>query len=343
MTRIAINGFGRIGRQAYKVALEKNNIEVVAINDLAPVEVSKHLLKYDSVYNTYEKTIEILNESEKTFLVVDGKKTEMIMISDPEKLPWKDMSIDVVLECTGRFEEDRASYAHIRAGAKRVVISAPAKGEGNVPTFLIGVNDQNYSNDEIVSNASCTTNNVGPVTKVILEKFGIKKAAITTIHSYTATQNLVDGFTKASGDDLRRSRAAAQNIVPSTTGAAISTTETLPQLKGKFDGMSVRVPTICGSLTDFTFLLERSTTKEEVKNAFIEASKDPRCKGVLEVTSDPIVSTDIIGKTASAIVDLELIKVIDGDLLKVLAWYDNEMGYSNRLIEMALVVGNSLH
>lgn len=344
MTRIAINGFGRIGRQAYKIALERDDIEVVVINDLAPVEISAHLLTFDSVYGIYPHKVEIESQGQgmKQYLVVNGKKAEMISVAEPEKLPWANMNIDVVLECTGRFEEDRSSEAHLKAGAKRVVLSAPAKGEGNVPTYLMGVNDEVYKGDEIISNASCTTNNVGPVTKVMLEKFGIKKAAITTIHSYTATQNLVDGYTKAAGDDLRRSRAAAHNIVPSTTGAAISTTEAITELKGKFDGMSVRVPSICGSLTDFTFLVEKGTTEDEVRNAFIEASKEAKFKGVLEVTNKPIVSSDIIGNKASAIVDLELIKVIDGDLVKVLAWYDNEAGYANRLVEMAVTVARSL-
>lgn len=337
MIKIAINGFGRIGRAAFKVALKRTDLEVVAINDLTDTTVLAHLLKYDSAYGGFDGTV----SAEADGLIVNGKKYKVTAEKEPASLPWGEMQVDVVLECTGRFVKDDAANAHLQAGAKRVVVSAPTKG-GDTQTFLLGVNSDMYRGQAMVSNASCTTNCVGPVTSVIDNAFGIAKAALTTVHSYTAEQNLVDGPPPGLKGDLRRARASAQNIVPTSTGAAISTTEVLPQLKGVFDGLALRVPTIVGSLSDFTFLLKRNTTAEEVNHVFERAASEAVYKGILAVTKDEIVSTDIIGNSHSAIVDLSLTKVIDGNLLKVIAWYDNEWGYANRLVEMAVHVGKNL-
>ncbi|MCR4279094.1 MAG: type I glyceraldehyde-3-phosphate dehydrogenase [bacterium] len=331
MPRIAINGFGRIGRNTLKAGLGKKGFDIVAINDLTDIETLAHLLRHDTVYGPFLKTV----KATKTDLIINGKKIPVFSEKDPSQLPWKKLKVDVVLECTGFFRTREEASKHVEAGAKRVIISAPAKGEG-VPTHVIGVNEKGARNGAVViNNASCTTNCVSPIAAVLQSTFGIKKAMVTTIHSYTAGQNLVDGPNK----DLRRARAAAQNIVPTTTGAAIATTEAIPELKGKFDGVSIRVPMLVVSLSDFTFLLKRKTTIEEVNNAFRKAAKNILYKGILEVTDEELVSSDFIGNSASAIVDLPMTQVVDGDLVKVLAWYDNEWGYSNRLAEMAVLIG----
>ncbi len=328
MKKIAINGFGRIGRAAFKIALEKNDVEVVAINDLTDATILAHLLQYDTAYGHYRKSV----EAKEGKLVVDGKFYPVYAEPDPKKLPWGELGVDVVLECTGRFTDKAGAGQHIEAGAKKVILSAPAKGDDDsVPTFLIGVNEDTYHEEAVISNASCTTNSLAPVAKIIHEKFGIAKALMTTIHSYTADQNIQDGPHK----DLRRARAAAQNIVPTTTGAAIAVTQVIPELKGLFDGHSMRVPTIVVSLTDFTFVLKQKTTVEEVNAVLKQATQEARYRKVLAVTEEPLVSSDFIGNPYSSIVDLALTKVIDGDLVKVVAWYDNEWGYSNRLVEMA--------
>lgn len=333
--RVAINGFGRIGRAAFKIALEKKDIEIVAINDLTEPEILAHLLSHDTAYGNYRKKVEVKNGK----LVVDSKEFSVYAEPDPEKLPWKDLNVDVVLECTGRFTDKTAASEHIKAGAKRVVLSAPAKGEdASLPTYLIGVNNEKYNKDEVISNASCTTNSLAPVAQIIHEKFGIEKALMTTVHSYTADQSLQDGPHK----DLRRARAAAHNIVPTTTGAAIAVTQVMPELEGHFDGLSIRVPTIVVSLSDCTFLLKNKTTKEEINQVLTDASHNPRYAHVLAVTNEPLVSSDFIGDPHSSIVDLSLTKVIDGDLVKIVAWYDNEWGYSNRLVEMASLVGQAI-
>ncbi|NTV54950.1 MAG: type I glyceraldehyde-3-phosphate dehydrogenase [Candidatus Moranbacteria bacterium] len=325
--RIAINGFGRIGRSAFKIALERKGAEVVAINDLTDATTLAHLLRYDTAYGTYRREV----TSEPGAIIVDGKRYPVYAEPDPKKLPWEDLGVDVVLECTGRFVDGESAGQHLTAGAKKVVLSAPPKGENEIPTYLIGVNDREYKGEPIISNASCTTNCLAPVAKIVEEEFGIVKAMMTTIHSYTADQNLQDGPHK----DFRRARAAAQNIVPTSTGAAVSVTRLLPQIGGKFDGLAVRVPTIVTSLTDFTFLVGRKTTAEEV-NAVIEAaSHEKEYSRALAVTREPLVSSDFIGNPFSSIVDLSLTKVVDGDLVKVMAWYDNEWGYSNRLVELA--------
>lgn len=334
--KVAINGFGRIGRQAFKIALEKPEIELVAVNDLTSTEVLAHLLKYDSNYGRYNRKVE---HDEKN-IIVDGVKYPVLAEKDPALLSWKDMAVDVVIESTGRFTDSEKAGAHIKAGSKHVVISAPAKDEGVTPTLVLGVNQDQYTGQPIISNASCTTNCITPVMSVLESHFGIQKAFMTTIHSYTAEQNLVDAPPPGGkANDLRRARAAAVNIIPTTTGAAISATQALPQLKGKFDGVAFRVPTPVGSLSDFVLLLNKKTTKEEVNQALTEAAGQPMYKGVLAVSSEPLVSQDIVGDPHSCIVDLSLTQVIDGDFVKVVAWYDNEFGYSNRLVEQVILVG----
>lgn len=326
--KIAINGFGRIGRAAFKIALEKPDVEVVAINDLTEASILAHLLQHDTAYGHYRKTVAVKDGA----LVVDGKTYPVFAEPDPKKLPWDRLAVDVVLECTGRFTDKVGAGQHIAAGAKKVILSAPAKGDDDlVPTFLMGVNEEGYADETVISNASCTTNSLAPIAKVIHEKFGIAKALMTTIHSYTADQNLQDGPHK----DLRRARAAAQNIVPTTTGAALAVTQVIPELQGLFDGHSMRVPTIVVSLSDFTFVVKKKTTAEKINAVLKEASQSSRFHQVLAVTEEPLVSSDFIGNPHSSIVDLSLTKVIDGDLVKVVAWYDNEWGYSNRLVEMA--------
>ncbi|HYE22182.1 MAG TPA: type I glyceraldehyde-3-phosphate dehydrogenase [Verrucomicrobiae bacterium] len=348
--RVAINGFGRIGRAAFKIALEKPDLEIVGINDLTDPAVLAHLLKYDSVYGIYPKSVGSdlnhkkvnANVSSVGDVIVEGKKFPIFAEKDPALLPWKDLNVDVVIESTGRFTDSEKAGAHLKAGAKKVIISAPAKDEGVTPTFIIGVNHDKYQNQQIISNASCTTNCITPVIAVLHSKFGIKKMLMSTIHSYTAEQNLVDGPPPGGkSNDLRRARGAAMNIIPTSTGATIATTEAIPELKGFLGGAAYRVPTPCGSLSDFTLLLNKKTTVEEINQAFIEASKHPLWKDVLEVTRDPIVSTDVIGNPHSSIIDLSLTQVVDGDLVKVVAWYDNEFGYSNRLVEQTVLVGKS--
>jgi glyceraldehyde 3-phosphate dehydrogenase len=357
--RIAINGFGRIGRASFKIALEKGDCEVAAINDLTNPRVLAHLLKYDSAYGTYDKDVHLeedgkkilLDESGKdkdfftqtadeTYLVVDGKKSKFVSEKEPAKLPWKEHEIDVVLECTGRFVKDDASLAHIEAGAKKVILSAPSKG-GQMQTFLKGVNDDQYLGQNSLSNASCTTNCISPVVRVIHSEFKVLKSALTTIHAMTAGQNTVDGPPSPLKPDLRRARAASYNIVPTTTGAAKATTKAITDLENKFDGIAIRVPIITGSISDITMLVEKKTTVEEVNKTFEKAKQKPHFKGVLDTTWEPLVSSDIVGSSYSAIVDLSMTKVIDGDMVKVLAWYDNEWGYSHRLVEMALLAAQS--
>ncbi len=332
-TKIAINGFGRIGRAAFRILALRDDVEIVGINDLTDNKTLAYLLQHDSVFRKYEKDVSVYEEG----IVVDEKKYKVFSSPKPQELPWGELDVDVVLECTGRFVKDGAAYAHIEAGAKKVVLSAPAKGDDSkVSTSVIGVSEPD-EDKSIISNASCTTNSIAPVAKVINDVFGIKNAMMTTIHSYTSTQKLQDG----PGGDLRKSRAAAQNIIPTTTGAAIATTKVVPELKGKFDGMAVRVPTIDVSLSDFTFVLERNVTAEEVNNALIEASSG-YLSGVLGVSDEPLVSSDFIGCAYSGVVDLEFTKVVGGNMVKVLVWYDNEWGYANRLVDTALKVSQEL-
>lgn len=332
--KVGINGFGRIGRQAFKIALEKSEIEVVGINDLTSTDVLAHLLKYDSNYGRFNHEISF----DPTNVIVDGIKYPVFAEKEPEKLPWGKIGAEVVIESTGRFTDSQKASAHLVAGAKKVIISAPAKDEGVTPTIVLGVNDSEYTGQPIISNASCTTNCIAPVLDVLHKKFGVEKAFMSTIHSYTAEQNLVDGPPPGGkSGDLRRARAAAVNIIPTTTGAAISATQAIPDLKGKFDGVAFRVPTPVGSLSDFTLLLKKNVTKEEINQAFTEASKTTH-KRILEVSNEALVLQDIVGNPASSIVDLGLTQVVDGNFVKVVSWYDNEFGYSNRLVEEVILV-----
>ncbi|MDP2736821.1 MAG: type I glyceraldehyde-3-phosphate dehydrogenase [bacterium] len=322
---VAINGFGRIGRAVFKSLLNKKGVNVVAINDLTDVKTLAQLLQYDSCYGKYEKKV----SAEAGNLIVDKKKYLVLAEKEPAKLPWGKLKVDIVLECTGRFLDIAAAGEHLKAGAKKVIISAPAKDE-NIKTIVLSVNEKDLTkNDKIISMASCTTNCLAPVTKIISDNFGIKKAIMSTIHSYTADQNLVDGPHK----DLRRARAAAVNIVPTTTGAAKAVAKTIPELIGKFDGLALRVPTPIVSLCDTVFITEKEVTAESV-NQVLKKAVAGSYKGYLTVTEEPLVSSDFIGNPASAIVDLPLTKVIGGDLLKIISWYDNEWGYSCRLADL---------
>lgn len=331
MIRIAINGFGRIGRNAFKIAFDRRDIEIVAVNDLTDTKTLAHLLKYDSSYGIYARQV---SHDEKSF-TVDGKTIQVFSEKDPSALPWKDLNIDVVIESTGLFTDPAKAKAHIDAGAKKVVISAPAKGEG-AKTVVLGVNEDIVSaDDKIISNASCTTNCIAPVMKVLEDNFGIEKAMMTTVHSYTASQRLQDAPAK----DLREARAAAENIVPTTTGASKAAALAIPSLQGKFNGLSIRVPTPVVSLSDITAVIKRDVTKEELVQAFEQASREPYYQGILSVTHEELVSIDFRGNSHSCIVDLPLTDVVGGNLIKIVAWYDNEWGYSNRLVELTADFG----
>jgi len=328
--RVAINGFGRIGRHAFKIAMENKNLEVVAINDLTDNKTLAHLLKFDTAYPAWNKKITF----DEKHLIIGKTKISAFAEKDPKKLPWKKLKVDVVLEATGVFRDKKGADKHLKAGAKKVLISAPGKGKG-IETYVRGVNCESYEKkDTIVDNASCTTNCTAPIMKVLEDSFGVKKAMLSTVHSYTADQRIQD----APHRDLRRARAAAMNIVPTSTGAAIATTKVLPSLEGKFDGMAIRVPTITVSLIDLTVLLEKEVSVEKLNKAFTKASKK-ELKGILAVSEEPLVSSDYIGNEASCTVDLGLTQVVDGDLIKIIAWYDNEWGYANRLVEMAEIIG----
>jgi len=344
MTRVAINGFGRIGRLFFRQAFGRKDITIVAINDLGDIENLAYLLKYDSVYRVFEKEITFSRNTSGNGgeLIVGGKKIQVIEEKEAENLPWEKLKIDIVVESSGVFESFKKARAHIEAGAKRVIITAPAKDDEQVDakTVLMGVNEFELKNCLITSNGSCTTNATHPVAAIMSETIGVKKALLATVHGYTATQNLVDGPTK--GHDFRRGRAAAANISPSFTGAAISVTRAVKNLEGKFDGLAYRVPVITGSLADLTFIASRSTTVEEVNSILKSAALEPRWKDILKVTEDQIVSSDIIGESYGAIVDLQYTKVIDGDLVKVLSWYDNEWGYVTTLVQHVTKVAQFL-
>ena len=335
--RVAINGFGRIGRNAFKILHARSDVEVVAVNDLTDNKTLAHLLKYDSNYPGHEWYEEITADEDG--LVVDGKKVLVFAEKDPAKLPWGVHNVDVVVESTGFFVDPALAKAHVEGGgAKKVIISAPAKGEGST-TIVLGVNDDAIkATGDVVNNGSCTTNCVSPVAAVLQSAFGIEKAMMTTVHSYTADQNLQDGPHK----DLRRARAAAKNIVPTSSGAGIAVSEVIPELKGQFDALSLRVPTSVVSVSDFAIVTKRNVTIEEVNDAFRKAAKEPYYQGILTVTDEELVSSDFIGNSHSAIVDLKLTNVVGGNLLKVVAWYDNEWGYSNRLVELTVDLGKSL-
>jgi len=332
--KVAINGFGRIGRSAFKIAMDHPDLEVVAINDLTVPATLAYLLKHDSNYGTYQPDV----KSDDTHLIVGGKSILVTAEKDPAALPWGKLGADVVLECTGRFTKAVDAALHLKAGAKRVVVSAPVKGDG-AGTFVIGVNEGAITAaDTVISNASCTTNCITPVAVVVDEAFGIEKAMMTTIHSYTASQALQDAPAK----DLREGRNAAENIVPTSTGAATAAAKAYAPLAGKFDGLSIRVPTPVVSLSDFTFVTKKPATVDEVNAALKAAAAQPRFAGILAVTEEPLVSSDFIGDPNSAIADLSLTRVVGGNLLKVIAWYDNEWGYSCRLVEQAANVARTI-
>lgn len=331
--RIAINGFGRIGRAFFKIVFEEKDLEIVAINDLGDLENLTYLLKYDTVYGPYEKQVKIGGIENVGQFVVENKKIIFLQEPDPSKLPWQALKIDVVIEATGVFEDYNKAKAHILAGAKKVIITAPAKGEegkeGRI--VLLGVNEDDLKKFEVISNGSCTTNAVSPIIYLLNEKIGVKKAVLNTVHAYTATQNLVDGPTR--GKDYLRGRAAGQNIVPSTTGAAIAVTKAIKDFENKFDGLALRVPVVCGSVADLTFVSQRGTTPEEINEVFKKASQEEKWKNILGVSEEPLVSSDIVKDFRPAIVDLSFTKVVDKDLGKVLIWYDNEWGYAWTLAE----------
>ncbi len=336
-TRIGINGFGRIGRQVFKAAFESftDELEVMAINDIADLETMAHLLKYDSNYGQFPGDISI----EAGDLVVDGQKVQWLEERDPANLPWDDLGVDIVIESTGIFREREKAAAHLEAGAKKVIISAPAKGPD--ATFVLGVNEDTYDpdNHHVVSNASCTTNCLAPVAKVVNDSFDIRHGLMTTVHSYTTTQRILDLPHK----DLRRARAAALNIIPTTTGAAKALALVIPELEGRFDGFALRVPTPTVSLVDFTANVEQDVTVEDVNNAFKEAAASDSWLGhVLGVTEEPLVSMDLKGDPRSSIVDLPSTMVMGGDMVKIISWYDNEWGYSVRLVDLASYMAESL-
>jgi glyceraldehyde 3-phosphate dehydrogenase len=334
-TKVAINGFGRIGRIAFRIAHDRTDLEVVALNDLTDTKTLAYLLAHDSNYGNYHHKVTYDDKN----IIVDGVKIPVLAEKDPAALPWGDMKVDVVIESTGRFTTSDTANAHLKAGAKRVVISAPTKSD-ELDTVVIGANDDKLkSATDIVSNASCTTNSIAAIMDILDREFGIEKAMLTTVHSVTASQTLTDAPAK----DLREGRAASQNIVPTTTGAAIAVAKTVPSLVGKFDGLSVRVPTPVVSLSDVTMVFKRSTSKEEINDVLTKASKEPYYQGIVCVSDEPLVSSDYIGNSSSGTVDLPLTNVVAGNLAKVVVWYDNEWGYSNRLVEMVADVGRLLH
>lgn len=331
-TRIAINGFGRVGRNSFRVAYERDDVEIVAINDLTDTKTLAHLLKHDTTYGTYGRQVDFDEQN----LIVDGQNIAVYSQTDPALLPWGDLSVDVVIESTGKYTDPAEAKAHINpAGAKKVIISAPVKN-GEAKTIVIGVNEDKLAEaGDIISNASCTTNCITPIMDVLNQNFGVQKAMMTTVHSYTASQKLLDGPAK----DLREARNAAENIVPTTTGASIAATQVLPELKDIFDGLSIRVPTPVVSLSDFVILIKKNTTIQEINDCFKKVANEPYYQGIISVTEDELVSSDFIGNSHSAIIDLKLTNVVGGNLVKVVAWYDNEWGYSNRLIELAADLG----
>lgn len=329
MINVAINGFGRIGRLVLRAGIKDKNINWVCINDITDAKTLAYLFKYDSVHGKFEGAVEHTDDA----LVIDGKKVKVLSVMDPQKLPWKELGINVVVESTGKFTDREGAGQHLNAGAKKVLISAPAKNPDI--TIVMGVNEGMYdkSSHHIVSNASCTTNCLAPVAKILNDNFGIKRGFMTTIHAYTADQKLVDSPHK----DLRRARQAALSIIPTTTGAAKAVAEVIPELKGKLDGLAFRVPVATGSVTDFVCELEKSATKEEINKVFSDSAE--KLKGVLEYTNEPIVSVDIITDPNSSIFDSELTNVIGGNFVKVVAWYDNEWGFSKRMVDVIKLIG----
>lgn len=345
-TRIAINGLGRIGRAFLKLAVMRSDVELVAVNDLGDIENLAYLLKYDTAYGQSDFDVEVKDGNFVVTVFLDGDATEEHVVQvlsepDPKKLPWGEMDIDVVVESTGVFTTYEKAAMHKEAGAKRVVISAPAKDDENEgglgSTILMGVNEDKFKTCEISSNGSCTTNAGSPLMAILNESIGVEKALLNTVHGYTATQSIVDGPSKK---DFRKGRAAAQNLIPTSTGAAIAVTKALPELKGKFDGIAVRVPVIAGSIVDITFIAKKDVTAEEVNQILIDAAGEERWAATFAVTDEPIVSSDILGLPFASIADLSMTRVVDGNLVKVMAWYDNEMGYTNALMEHVIKASN---
>lgn len=325
--RVAINGFGRIGRAFVRQAVKEKNIEIVAVNDLGSLENLAYLLKYDTVYGRAGFPVEVKDGN----LLINKKTVRFLSEKEPSALPWGALEVDVVVESTGFFTEYEKAKAHLDAGARRVVISAPAKGDASLgATVLMGVNEEKIGTCPITSNASCTTNASSPVIAILDEAIGVEKAILSTTHAYTASQSIVDGPSKK---DMREGRAAAQNIVPTSTGAAIAVTKAYPKLEGKFDGISLRVPVPAGSIADVTFIAKRLTSAEEVNEILRKAAKSARWKGIFSVSDEELVSSDIVGQEFASIADLPMTRVVDGNLVKVLAWYDNEAGYTHTLVE----------
>jgi glyceraldehyde 3-phosphate dehydrogenase len=327
MAKVAINGLGRIGRAVFKIIQSNPDLELVAVNDLVPPKNLAYLLNYDTVYGRFEKKV----ESDENSLIIEGKHYKVLSERDPAQLPWGTLGIDLVFECTGLFTNKESLEKHLQAGAKAVILSAPTKSAG-IETVVYGVNHVPES-AHMFSCASCTTNCISPVVEVMGRRIGIKKAILTTIHAYTATQAIVDGPSKK---QVREGRAAAANFVPSTTGAAIATTKVLPQYVGKFDGVAVRAPIPVGSISDIVFLTDRPTTVDEINTVFREEAESDRYKGIMSVSDEEIVSSDIVGDAHASIVDLTMTQVVDGDLVKVMSWYDNEWGYANQMVRAAV-------
>jgi glyceraldehyde 3-phosphate dehydrogenase len=335
MTKIAINGFGRIGRLFFRKTFGEGEFDIVAINDLGDIEDLAYLLKYDTVYGRYPKETGSEQGESGAYLIIDGKKIPFFQEKDPAQLPWKTLGVDIVLESTGAFESFAHAEAHCNAGARRAIITAPAKdADGPIgKTILMGINEEELEHVKVSSNGSCTTNAASPAIQILHETIGIEKAILNTVHGYTATQNIVDGPTK--GKDFRRGRAAAQNIVPSSTGAAIAVTRALPALEGKFDGVAMRVPVPSGSVADITCVMSRDTTPDEIREIFKNAAREKRWEGIMKTTEDQVVSSDILGEPYGAIIDLSFTKVVGGNLVKILSWYDNEAGYVATLVKHA--------
>ncbi len=335
-TKVGINGFGRIGRQVFKVMRDKypDTLEVVAVNDIGDLKTMAHLLKYDSNYGKFEGTVEAVEDG----LVVDGKHLRVLAVRDPANLPWGDLGVDIVIESTGLFRTGELASKHLQAGAKKVIISAPAKGEDI--TIVLGVNEEKYDpeNHHIISNASCTTNCLAPAAKVVNDKFGIVKGLMTTIHSYTNDQRILDLPHK----DLRRARAAAMNIIPTTTGAAKAVALVIPELQGKFDGFALRVPTPTVSIVDFVAEVKKEVTTADLRAALKEASQSDGLKGILEYSEEPLVSMDYKGNPASSTIDADFCQALGGNMVKVVTWYDNEWGYSNRIADLTKLIANKL-
>ncbi len=343
--RVAINGFGRIGRAFLKIAWNRPEIEIVAINDLGSIDSLSYLLRYDTVYRKWDHNIKIIKDESglNSSLIIYDKQIKYLSEKDTTKLPWKELGIDVVVEATGVFTSYDKSKFHLECGAKKVVISAPSKGRDSQThgeTILLGINEEKFGTCDITSNASCTTNAASPLIAILHEAIGVEKAILNTVHGYTATQSIVDGPSKK---DLREGRAAAQNIIPSSTGAAIAMTEAFPELIGLFDGLSIRVPVVCGSIVDITFIAKRETNKDEVNDILRNAEKEERWNKIFRITEEPIVSSDILGEGHACTADLALTRVVGGNLVKVMGWYDNEMGYTHTLVEHVIKTGLSIN